>query len=180
MAAAVGGCQLRCYIACHQLITKSFPRDRCFKICSGPSANWSQVLKMKKLLNDGLDLTRWPRAGKKQCEQTQRQIYAPDSGFRWPMCQRRHLSIAFETACGPLGPEGRSLMENTPFGGFSAGLRRPNQLAAVAEIWFSVDRPPYSPNLNLLDFSNGSVLRPKSQATPHANLVALRLSVAAE
>jgi hypothetical protein len=33
-----------------------------------------------------------------------------------------------------MGPEGRSLMENTPFGGFSAGLRRLNQLAAVAEI----------------------------------------------
>ncbi len=41
---------------------------------------------------------------------------------------------AFETACGPLGPEGRSLTENTPFGGFSAVLRRLNQLAAVAEI----------------------------------------------
>jgi hypothetical protein len=25
-------------------------------------------------------------------------------------------------------------MKNTPFGGFSAGLRHPNQLAAVAEI----------------------------------------------
>jgi hypothetical protein len=50
------------------------------------------------------------------------------------MCQCRHLSRAFETACGPLGPEGRSLMENTPFGGFSAGLRRPNQLAAVGAI----------------------------------------------
>jgi hypothetical protein len=31
-------------------------------------------------------------------------------------------------------PEGRSLTENTPFGGFSASQRRPNQLAAVAEI----------------------------------------------
>jgi hypothetical protein len=41
---------------------------------------------------------------------------------------------SFETACGPLGPEGRSLMENTPIGGFSAGL---NQLAAVAEILVS-------------------------------------------
>ncbi len=41
---------------------------------------------------------------------------------------------AFETACGPLGPEGRSLMENMPFGGFSAGLRRSNQLAAVGGI----------------------------------------------
>jgi hypothetical protein len=55
-------------------------------------------------------------------------------GFRRQTCQRRHHLRAFETACGPLGPEGHSLMENTPFGGFSAGLRRLNQLAAVAEI----------------------------------------------
>jgi hypothetical protein len=54
-------------------------------------------------------------------------------------------------------------MENTPFGGFSAGLRRSNQLAAVAEFWFSADWPPYLPNLNLLDFSTGSVLRPKDR-----------------
>ncbi len=47
------------------------------------------------------------------------------------MCQCRHLPRAFETACGPLGPEGYSLMENTPF---SAGLRRPNQLAAFGGI----------------------------------------------
>ncbi len=72
-----------------------------------------------------------------------------DSGFRRRTCQRRHLSIAFETACGPLGPEGRSLTENTPFGGFSASLRRQNQLA---EFWFSADWPPYSSNLNSLDF----------------------------
>ena len=48
--------------------------------------------------------------------------------------KRRHLPRAFETACGPLGPEGRSLTENTPFGEFSDGLRRLNQLAAMAEI----------------------------------------------
>ncbi len=50
------------------------------------------------------------------------------------MCQCRPLLRAFETACGPLGPEGRSLTENTPFGRFSAGLRRPNQLAVVGGI----------------------------------------------
>jgi hypothetical protein len=71
-------------------------------------------------------------------------------------------------------------MENTPFSGFSAGLRRQNQLAAVAELRFSADWPPYSPNLNSLDFSTGSVLQPKGQATPHANLAALRPFVAAE
>jgi hypothetical protein len=72
-------------------------------------------------------------------------------------------------------------MENMPFGGFSASLRRLNQLAAVVEIfWFSADWLPYSPNLNLLDFSTGSVLRPKGRAMPHANFSALCLSVAAE
>jgi hypothetical protein len=71
-------------------------------------------------------------------------------------------------------------MENTPFGGFSAGLRHPNQFAAVAKFWFSEDLLPFSPNLNSLDFSTGSVLRSKGQATPHANLAALRPSVAAE
>jgi hypothetical protein len=71
-------------------------------------------------------------------------------------------------------------MENTLFGRISAGLCGPNQLAAVAEFWFSVDWLPYSPDLNSLDFSTGSVLQPKGQATPHANLAALRLSVAAE
>jgi hypothetical protein len=60
-------------------------------------------------------------------------MYPQHIGFRRRTCQRQHLPRAFETACGPLGPEGRSLTENTPFGGFSAGLRRLNQLAAVAE-----------------------------------------------
>jgi hypothetical protein len=71
-------------------------------------------------------------------------------------------------------------MENMPFGGFSAGLRRPNQLAVVAEFRFSVDWLSYSSNLNLLDFSTGSVLQQKNQAMPHANLAALRLSMSTE
>ncbi len=61
-------------------------------------------------------------------------IFPPYIGFRRRTCQRRPLLRAFETACGPLGPEGRSLTENTPFGGFSASLRRSNQLAAVGGI----------------------------------------------
>jgi hypothetical protein len=44
-------------------------------------------------------------------------------------------------------------MDKMPFGGLSAGLRRLNQLAAMAEILFLADRPPYSPNLISLDFS---------------------------
>jgi hypothetical protein len=50
----------------------------------------------------------------------------------------------------------------------------------LAEFWFLAEWAPYSPNLNSLDFSTGSVLRPKGQATPHANFAALRPSVAAE
>jgi hypothetical protein len=61
-------------------------------------------------------------------------IYPQHIGFCRQTCQRQHLPRAFETACGPLGPEGCSLTENTPFGGFSAGLRRLNQLAVVAKI----------------------------------------------
>ncbi len=57
MGAAVGSRQLLCYIAGRLLIAASFARDRHFtKICMGPNASMSIVLKMKKFLNDGLDL----------------------------------------------------------------------------------------------------------------------------
>jgi hypothetical protein len=61
-------------------------------------------------------------------------IFPPNIGFRQRTCQHQHLLRAFGTVCGPLGPEGRSLMENMPFCRFSAGLRRPNQLAAIGGI----------------------------------------------
>ncbi len=58
MGVPVGGHQQRCYIAGRQLIAKSFARNRPFtKICPAPSASWSLLLKIKKLLNDGLNLT---------------------------------------------------------------------------------------------------------------------------
>ncbi len=57
MEAPVGGRQLRCYIAGRQLIAKSFARNRrSTKICPAPSASWSLLVKMKKLLNDSLNL----------------------------------------------------------------------------------------------------------------------------
>jgi hypothetical protein len=61
-------------------------------------------------------------------------IFPPKIVFRRRTCQRRHLLRAFETACSPQDPEGRSLTKNMPFGGFSAGLRCLNPLANVAEI----------------------------------------------
>jgi hypothetical protein len=58
MGVAVGGRQLLCDIASRQHITESFARDRPFtKICMGPSASRTLVLKMKKLRGDGLGLT---------------------------------------------------------------------------------------------------------------------------
>jgi hypothetical protein len=61
-------------------------------------------------------------------------VFPPNIGFRRQTCQRRHLLKAFGTAWCSLGPEGRSLTENTAFGRFSAGLRCPNQLAAIGGI----------------------------------------------
>jgi hypothetical protein len=56
--AQVGGRQQRCYIPGCQLIAESFAQNRHFaKICLAPSASWSLLLKMKKLLNDSLNLT---------------------------------------------------------------------------------------------------------------------------
>ncbi len=42
------------------------------------------------------------------------------------------------------------------------------------------DRPPYSPDLNPLDFAIWHVLQTKGQAMPHANLDALRPSIIVE
>jgi hypothetical protein len=50
----------------------------------------------------------------------------------------------------------------------------------LAEFWFLADWPPYSPDLNSLDFDIRLVLQAKAQAMPHSNLIALRLSIAAE
>jgi hypothetical protein len=58
VGAAVGGHQFPGSIAGRQLITESFAQNRCFlKIWVGPSASRSLGLKMKKLLDDSLNLT---------------------------------------------------------------------------------------------------------------------------
>jgi hypothetical protein len=50
----------------------------------------------------------------------------------------------------------------------------------LAEYHILVDWPPYSPDLNLLDFSISCVLQVKVQTTAHSNLDALRKSITAE
>jgi hypothetical protein len=50
----------------------------------------------------------------------------------------------------------------------------------LAEFRFLADWPPYSPDLNLLDFSILPILQVKVQATPHSNLAALFPTIATE
>jgi hypothetical protein len=47
----------------------------------------------------------------------------------------------------------------------------------IAEFWTLADWPPYSPDLNPLDFSIWSVLQEKVQATPYTSLATLRRSI---
>ncbi len=76
--------------------------------------------------------------------------------------------------------EGCSLIENTSFCGFSAGLRRPNRLAAIGGILVSSGFAAIFAELELAGLRNRHVLQAKPQATPHPNFSALRLSIAAE
>jgi hypothetical protein len=71
-------------------------------------------------------------------------------------------------------------MENTPFGGFSTGLRRLNQLASVGGILVFSGFAAIFAELEFAGLLNQQLLRPKGQATPDANLAALRPFVAAE
>jgi hypothetical protein len=73
--------------------------------------------------------------------------------------------------------EGRSLIENTSFCGFSAGLRRPNRLAAVGGILVFGGLTAIFAGL---EFDTRPVLQAKAQAMPHSNLSTLRQSIAAE
>jgi hypothetical protein len=50
----------------------------------------------------------------------------------------------------------------------------------LMELWLLVDWPPYSPDLNPLDFDNQRDLQAKVQAMPHSNLAALGPSIATE
>jgi hypothetical protein len=76
--------------------------------------------------------------------------------------------------------EGRSLIENTPFCGSSAGLRRPNQLAAVGGILVFGGLAAIFAELEFTGLFNLQRHAAKGQATPHANFAALCPSVAAE
>ncbi len=71
-------------------------------------------------------------------------------------------------------------MENLPFGGFKASLHCLNQLAAMAEILVFSGLSAIFAEFDFAGPLNRQRLRPKGQATPQANFMALRPSVAAE
>jgi hypothetical protein len=50
----------------------------------------------------------------------------------------------------------------------------------LAEFWTPTDWLPFMPDLNPLDFTIWHTLQAKTQATPHANLDSLHLSLAVE
>ncbi len=71
-------------------------------------------------------------------------------------------------------------MENTPFGGFSAGLRRPNHFGEVGVILVFSGLAAIFAELEFPGFFFLTCFAAKGQATPHANLGDLRPSVTVE
>jgi hypothetical protein len=89
---------------------------------------------MKKLLNDGFELTLWQRGGKKLFEQSKRkvlQIFAAKNQFLLSNESLPCLPRPFETAFSSPGPRGHILLENMFVGRFTAGQNaRTRQLLA--------------------------------------------------
>ncbi len=95
---------------------------------------------VKKLLNVGLGLTlrrKGGRTGVSRMSGRSSGFTPPKASFRRRNGKGQHLPRAFESACSLPDAEGCSLIENTSFCGFSAGLRRPNHLATFGEILVS-------------------------------------------
>ncbi len=97
-------------------------------------------------------------------------FWLPIASLRWRMGQFRRLLKAFDTGCGPLGPEDISWRKHV----FQRIQRHPHTARTaqrlLAEFWTMGDLTPYSLDLNLLDFSICRVFQAKVQAMPHTNL----------
>jgi hypothetical protein len=100
------------------------------------------------------------------------------AGFRWQMCRCQRLLSAFETAFGPLGPEDLSWQKIRLSADSAPACTAETAQLLLAEFRFSVDWPPFSPDLNLLDFSLPRFLQAKVQFMPHSNLAAQHPSIA--
>ncbi len=97
----MGGPSVAMETDCRHLFTQSSAQDSKILIWEDLT-NSNMVFNVKKLLNDGVDLTLWQRGKKKQHEQSEWQvlwIQAADGQFFF----NANDNLVFETACGPLG-----------------------------------------------------------------------------
>jgi hypothetical protein len=78
------------------------------------------------------------------------------------------------------GAKGRILKGNMSLADSAPANTAKTTQRLLAEFWFLVDRMPYSPDLNPLDFATWRILQAKVQAMPHSNLATLHPSIAAE
>jgi hypothetical protein len=88
-------------------------------------------------------------------------------GFHRQTCQRQCLPKAFKTACILLGPEDVSCWKILLLYSAPVHTARTIQWLFV-EFWTPAAWLPYSPDLNLLDFTIWGVLQAKFLAKPHA------------
>jgi hypothetical protein len=98
--------------------------------------------------------------------------------------QRRRLSGPFAEACRLLDqrtyPDGNYVFPQDSAPAYTARTTQEFLRETMAEFWTPADWPPYSSDLNPLDFSVWSVLQEKVLAMTHTSLVALRQSITRE
>jgi hypothetical protein len=95
------------------------------------------------------------------------------------MCQCRCLLRAFESACGPLGPEDIYPVKNMTFGRFTAGQHSQDHPVIVGRILDSSGLATIFAGFEPAGLRDLARYAGKGQATPHATLKALRASIAA-
>ncbi len=96
----------------------------------------------------------------------------PKAEFRRLMSKLQHLPRAFETGCGPPRLKGIAWRKIRLFADSAPAYTTKTAQRLLAEFRFLADWPPYSPNLNLLDFDTRHTLQAKAQAKPDSNLTA--------
>ncbi len=104
----VGTSSVAMEIPCRQLIAQSSTGDSTIHDLRGPQQQQEPGFQCEKAAKGGLDLMPWLRGRKKRggWNESRSGGFRPlTAGFCRRTGQHRHLPAAFETACGPLGPE---------------------------------------------------------------------------
>jgi hypothetical protein len=101
----------------------------------------------------------------------------PMVGFYRRACQHQCLPKAFETECIPLGLEDVSWHKISLLADLAPVHTAKTVQQLFVELWTLADWPPYTLDLNLLDFATWHVFQAKVLATPYAYLDVLHLSI---